>query len=173
MLADANDNIKQFALRTILEERKKDQTSDTVRVFKIPVMNFNATQYTELINWETENIFEPPFTKKFSIDELKSFFNKLGPIEISKFPCHTQATERCIKLVTGASSAVLGVDNRNGYLHAKISSQKAMPTQKKNIRTSRSTSIVLRKRTFTFLYFYFNYIFTKNSVFATTTYFHG
>ncbi|KAK4875539.1 hypothetical protein RN001_011961 [Aquatica leii] len=34
-------------------------------------------------------------------------------IEILKFPCHTQAVERCIKLVTEASSLVCGAEARD------------------------------------------------------------
>ncbi|KAK4879050.1 hypothetical protein RN001_004865 [Aquatica leii] len=48
-------------------------------------------------------------------------------IEILKFPCHTQAVERCIKLVTEASSLVCGAEARDGFIRARISSRTAMP----------------------------------------------
>ena len=50
--------------------------------------------------------------------ELESF---IGPdifppkMKISKFPCHTQAVERCVKLVTEASAAVCEKD-RDGWI---------------------------------------------------------
>ena len=39
---------------------------------------------------------------------------------IAQFPCHTQDTERCIRLVTEASAAVCGEAARNGFIRARI-----------------------------------------------------
>ncbi|KAK4871690.1 hypothetical protein RN001_015814 [Aquatica leii] len=65
------------------------------------------------------------------IEELQTSIKNQGTntkeIEILKFPCHTQAVERCIKLVTEASSLVCGAEARDGFIRARISSRTAMP----------------------------------------------
>ena len=47
--------------------------------------------------------------------------------ELFDFPCHTQAVERCVKLVTEASTKVYGKDRRDGFIRATIHSRRLMP----------------------------------------------
>ena len=47
-------------------------------------------------------------------------------IDFPRFPCHTQAVERVIKLVTESSLSVCGPEARDGFVKAKIASQKMM-----------------------------------------------
>ena len=49
-------------------------------------------------------ITEPPFTKYLSKEVLIN--SVLTPIEIPGYPCHTQAVERTIQLVTKSSCSV-------------------------------------------------------------------
>ena len=42
-------------------------------------------------------------------------------------PCHTQALERHIKLVTEASAVVVGVKKRDGFIRTTLQSRKQMP----------------------------------------------
>ena len=51
-----------------------------------------------MIDWETHLITEPPFAKYFSKEVLIKGVRT--PIEISGYPCHTQAVERIIQIVT-------------------------------------------------------------------------
>ena len=44
----------------------------------------------------------------------------------SKIPCHTQAVERLVKLVTEASKAVCGRKSRDGFISARIASRQLM-----------------------------------------------
>ncbi|KAK4874453.1 hypothetical protein RN001_013813 [Aquatica leii] len=48
-------------------------------------------------------------------------------ISILKLPCHTQAVERCIRLVTEASSSVCGNEARDGLIRAKLASRSELP----------------------------------------------
>ena len=43
------------------------------------------------------------------------------------FPCHTQAVERCVKLVTEASEAVIGAENRDGWVRKTMLSRATIP----------------------------------------------
>jgi len=45
---------------------------------------------------------------------------------LEKFPCHTQAVERHVKMVTEAGKSVCGKERREGYIRAKIASRKNM-----------------------------------------------
>ena len=45
----------------------------------------------------------------------------------TKYPCHTQAVERVIKLVTEAAAAVSGQERRDGYIRATLKSRIIMP----------------------------------------------
>lgn len=89
------------------------------------VLNFNANDYIDLIYWQTEVIYEPPSTKRFTNDELNAFLDESAILEVKQFPCHTQATGRYIKLVTAASIATCGTWRRDGIIHTKTSARKA------------------------------------------------
>ena len=81
-------------------------------------MNFSATSYTELIDWESAKLTEPPFTLDFKEADL--FAIKEAPLEVPNYPCHTQAVERAIKLVSEASAAVVGQEAREGFISQQI-----------------------------------------------------
>ncbi|GBN03242.1 hypothetical protein AVEN_229021-1 [Araneus ventricosus] len=63
-----------------------------------------------------------------SENDIKSLINSdTMPIrDIQKFPCHTQAVERCIKLVTEASNKVCGREARDGSIRATLKSTSVM-----------------------------------------------
>ena len=42
------------------------------------------------------------------------------PLEVPNYPCHTQAVERAIKLVSEASAAVVGQEAREGFISQQI-----------------------------------------------------
>ena len=80
--------------------------NDDVRKFLIPKINFNAKDYTEMIDW-TIDITEPPLTKDFSKAAIQSFiYDPPKNSDIFKYPCHTQVVERHIKLVSECSTKV-------------------------------------------------------------------
>ena len=119
MLANDRKHIRELALRRILN----------CRTLKCEVRDFfEASDYTELINWQTVKVTEPPLTKSITEAELKEMIINISKnIEVLNFPCHTQAVERHIKLVTEASSSVCGNNARDGLIRAKIACKKAIP----------------------------------------------
>lgn len=48
-------------------------------------------------------------------------------IDFPRLPCHTQAVERAVKLVTESAQNVCGSIAREGYIRAKIDSLENMP----------------------------------------------
>lgn len=127
MLADSRVNIRELGLRRILKSR--DHILETeIRKFKISQINFEANEYYELINWQSVVVTEPPITKKFSTDELKEMIaNVPDQMSLLNVPCHSQAVERCVKLVTEASSSVCGQEARDGFIRSRIASREILP----------------------------------------------
>ncbi len=79
------------------------------------------SDYVELINWK--DVYEPPVTMKLTNDELHNFIEL--PLTLS-YPNHTRCVERCVKLVTEASSAVYGYESRDGFMRARVKSRSLM-----------------------------------------------
>ncbi len=128
MLNDDEQHIRSNAVQLLLEARKKEVSG--IRKYEIPALNFEARSYHELISWDDTEISFPPVLQKFSDEELNQMvFTKLNLI---RYPCHTQAVERCVKTVTNASEHVCGFDRRDGYARATIASGIALPSFKNN-----------------------------------------
>ena len=61
-------------------------------------------------DWSAENIIELPLDKRIFAKELMKYikYNNTPAIKLENYPCHTQAVERCVKLVSDAPGAVSG-----------------------------------------------------------------
>lgn len=127
MLGDDREIERDLAYRRIIKARSENARG--LRTFKVPSLNFDAEDYTDLIIWQYCEITEPPLTLNVSDEDLKVIVkNGLGTFQdIVKFPCHTQAVERCVKLVTEASSSVCGENKRDGFIRARLLSRQQMP----------------------------------------------
>lgn len=128
MIFDNRRPIRELGLRRIIEARRVK--SNSVRVFKLPKLNFQAADYIDIIIWAESQITPPPILDNVSDKVLKEMVEKerLNDIAIPAFPCHTQAVERCVKLVTEASMAVAGPKARDGLIRTKLMSRSKMPT---------------------------------------------
>ena len=108
--------------------KAREGREDTPRRFSLPKLHFNAKVYHQILDWQNI-ITEPPATMRISDEHLKELiFSKEKPSSIPEFPCHTQAVERVIKLVTEASNAVIGKGNREGFIKTRIEGRKRIPT---------------------------------------------
>ncbi|GBP41928.1 hypothetical protein EVAR_31691_1 [Eumeta japonica] len=127
VLGDDMESTREQAYQQILTARS--ETAPGIRIFKVPALNFDAEDYTQIITWQDLKINEPPLTSKLSDEALKSIVKSgFGTIlKVKKYSCHTQAVERCIKLVTEASSAVCGEHKRDGFIRARLLSRQQMP----------------------------------------------
>lgn len=132
MLYDDRAHIRKLACRRVIAARKNSKNSVTVRKFRIPKINMEASDYTDLILWTDNNVerLEPPMLKNFS-DEVLEKFGKSEEdsaffMDLPRFPCHTQGTERCVKLVTEASALVCGEERRDGFIRSRLESRYIM-----------------------------------------------
>lgn len=130
MIMDKNPQIRELGYRRILKSRNEPLAEGFVRDFIIPSINFSANDYTELIDWSTCKLTPPPLLSKMSTEHIASLLKEkvLPEFNYLKFPCHTQAVERCVKLVTESAEKVCGQENRDGYIRATLKSRQLMPT---------------------------------------------
>ena len=127
MLSDERKFIRQLGYRRILNVLKKD-ISNSIRTFKVPKLNFEAEQYIDMINWQETTVTVPPLLHGIRVSTVEELIITGNKTEmIPKIPCHTQAVERLIKLVTDSSSAVSGPAARDGFIRMRINSTKKMP----------------------------------------------
>ena len=128
MITDERKHIRELGLRRILKARSNPVAG--IRKFTIPDLNFNSSDYIELIDWHTTAITEPPLIVDVS-DAVVADLVKSGDspiVDFPRFPSHTQAVERCVKLVTQASAAVCGQTSRDGFIRSRLEGRRIMPT---------------------------------------------
>ena len=105
------------------EEDKFGEVSGSVRKFKMPIINENAKVYYKLVNLNLEESYEPPAIRNLSNMEIERIaMQKL----VLSHPCHNQALERHIKIVTEVSASVSGFERRVGSIKQKIKSRNIM-----------------------------------------------
>lgn len=102
MLVDSRRHIRELAVRRI--EKARLQTQEVIRIFRVPSINLTAEDYIYLIYWQNISITEPSLTFKLPLKELEDIIQGTLVPDFGKFSCHTQAVERCVKIVTEASS---------------------------------------------------------------------
>ena len=130
MMTDHRPHIRELGLRRVMKARAADPGKQ-IRMFKVPAkLNFDATEYFDMIDWAVCPISEPPIIKAMTDAELRDLITmEVTPtVMFPKFPCHTQAVERHVKLVTEAAKAVCGQKSRDGFIRAHVASRQLMPT---------------------------------------------
>ena len=133
MVRDKKDD-RQFAVGKILEIWGQAELGDmSVRKRKTPFINVEATTLKDLINWTKEECFEPVETCSMTKEELKVLVDQ--PMEVPKYSCHTQSTERVVQQVKAAASKAVGFTRRDGYVRARAEHRQMMAafTSKKSI----------------------------------------
>ena len=134
LLANKSLSDRNFAVQEILKIRNNNEYGNMdVRPREAPKLNFNATTFKDLIDWNTSEILEPALTYSLSTEELCKVTDKA--FETPAVKIHTQATERAVKQVTEAAAAVVGFDARDGFIRARAHHREDLPefTSKKDI----------------------------------------
>ena len=72
MLVDYRVSIRQLALCKILAAWKHESQNCSIRLFKVPKVNFQAEQYIDLIDSQKAIRMKPPLTKNISQQDLYS-----------------------------------------------------------------------------------------------------
>ena len=83
-----------------------------------------------MINRAIENATAPPLIFNLFNQFLMEFVNEISApiIKLEIHLCHTQAVERCIKLVSKVSEKVCGLTKRDVFIRTRLSSKRSMPS---------------------------------------------
>ena len=128
MLADDDISIRQQAVDGIIEIRRNkehsivERTDSGLRIFKVPELNWDAENYTQIIAWELNTFCEPPITMKMSDDEIRKFL--LEPLWIPNYPSHSQSVERAVKLVSECCRSAYSYEERHKLILSKQAARK-------------------------------------------------
>lgn len=127
MLFDERPNVRRLGCEKILNARESGDEIEKVREYQRPVINFECNDYIDMIDWnKVDNLTEPPFTRNWSYDDIMNYKTSNCIAEDLNIPCHIQATERHVKVVTETSLAV-SAPRREGVIITKIQSRKERP----------------------------------------------
>ena len=103
---------------------KRRRTWQTVRTFELPRPAYGAPDFSTMINWEVEQVTEPPYLRKFSMQQIRQFI--VTPLVLD-VPSNTQFVERAIKLVTSNGTRAATAKLRDGLCRATVESRKRHP----------------------------------------------
>ena len=106
----------------LISEEQQAFEKVSIRKFVVPSINMDAKTYPDLFNWTTAEFSEPPLTVNFSNEAIKDFIHT--PYSPPDIPCHTQAVERGIRVITDAATSVIGQESRDGFIRQKLRSRK-------------------------------------------------
>jgi len=128
MMTDDRPQIRELALHQILKARDQPKRKG-VRQFTVSPINFDCTDYTAMIDWTMVRLTEPPVKMSISDDDLQDFIREptTPVVAFDRYPCHTQAVVRCIKVVTEASQSVCAKNRRDGFICTRLESRAKMP----------------------------------------------
>ena len=125
-LCDDDKNLRDFAVDKILQLRDGDEFGKTnKRIYKAPTLNFAATSYVDLIDWNSTTVTESIITA--SLSSLSLNLLRENKLILPPYPSHTQSVERVIREITDVSAKCVGQEKRHGMLLARYSGRKAMP----------------------------------------------
>lgn len=134
MLADERQEVRKMTVQRILSKSLQAAAAEfgggdtDPRIFRVPILNFQATQNTEMVDWPKDELF-PPILSGTADEAIQSCVEDCSKVMtlVGDFPCHTQAVERTVKLVTQAAKSVCGAEARDGYIRSTLRSRKIMP----------------------------------------------
>ena len=128
MLESPEQDIRCRAVKIIQEGRKNPPKVQKMKVlkgtrkFSIPALNWNPSSWCDIIDWKSSKVYEASILAKIDADQL--ILAKSEPYCFPKFPLHSQSVERCVKLVTEASSKVVGEARRHQHILSVIEARK-------------------------------------------------
>ena len=123
-LADKRKEIREKAVNRILAIRNDEVVKETQlafkqssfkkqRVFIKPDLKYDSQDYVDIIDWENEALYEPPFTMSKQDAELESFISE--PL-VWSLSSHSVLTEQTIRDVDSLSSLTTSEEKRDGMI---------------------------------------------------------
>ena len=126
MLSDVREEIRRKAVLRIMKARREFNEDTHPRQFIPPIVNFEALNYFDLIDWDVEPCTEPHLTVDIDLDNILRVFN--DPLSLPPFPNHTQAVERMVRVVTEVATKRVGFTGRHRLILQMLDSRNKVPT---------------------------------------------
>ena len=127
LLAMAAHPVEQVRTRAVQSiQQSRHQSQEQVRPYLLPEVNMGAEDITQLIDWQAELVTEPPLTADLSDAALLEIMQT--PLQVDHYPVHTVAVERAVKVVTEASRAVVGEEQRHGFICSRLRHRQQVTT---------------------------------------------
>ena len=123
LLIPTEDKVDEDADAT---EKSCEKTSKIIKKVILPKLMFHATNYYNMIDWDTELETQPPFLTSQSDEVVLRILEE--PLSVPKWPNHTQTVERGIRVMTEACTEVAGYKARDGYIRQRLSCRRIMLT---------------------------------------------
>ena len=97
-----------------------------MRPYVLPAVNMAAEDITQLIDWQEELVTESPLTADLYDAALLDILRT--PLQVDHYPVHTVAVERAVKVVTEAATAVVGEEQRHGFICSRLRHRQQLAT---------------------------------------------
>ena len=127
MAAHPDEEVRERAVQKICQCRR--QTQQELRPFVLPAVNMGADDITNLIDWQQELVTEPPLTADLSDAALLDIVQT--PLQVDHYTIRcTQLpyVERAVKVVTEAAAAVVGEEQRHGFICSRLRHRQQLAT---------------------------------------------
>ena len=129
-LLSENQNLRTKALEIVKTAKEKPVTSKLrilkgIRQLKIPPLNWNASDWTEIVDLSRLKLSLPSIITELTVEDLENI--QLTPRVFPRFPLHSTSVERAVRLVSEASGQVCGSAARHKHILAKLKARKLMP----------------------------------------------
>ena len=126
LLSSSDRAEREFGVEKVLTARGSNVYGDnSPRPRHTPPLNFSAEILVDLIQWDKTEVMEPSLTTHLSRAEIEAMRDI--PLSVPPFSCHTQSTERCVKLTTEAAASVAGQEARHKFIISRICHRNTVP----------------------------------------------
>ena len=132
MLESEEKTEREFAVRALAEFRAKPFKKPRLKLLRgirkatVPTLNWGASKWTEIIDWDTIKLAqEPRILARLTAEQLEEAISV--PLEFPNFPCHSQSVERTVKIVSEVTQQVFGEESQRDRIESILACRKARP----------------------------------------------
>ena len=126
MMGDEDKEVRREAVNWVKRARQEFDPAKHPRQFFPPPVDFTATSYTKMVDWEQMDCTEPPLTKDMSLAELDEVVEKAHQFE--DFPNHTQQVEAAVRVVHDTATRRASHRARDNLIHQLLEGKKHCST---------------------------------------------
>ena len=121
MMGDEDQEVRVKAVDWVRRARLEFNPEAPPRQFVPPMVDFSATHYTKMVDWEQVECTEPPLTRDMSEADLDEVVEK--PYRFPDYPNHTQQVEAAVRVVSDAATKRADHTARDNLIHQLFESR--------------------------------------------------